>query len=75
MKCKKIEQGLCFKPLKLEIEIESLDELKELWCRLNLSTEIIKKENFGNHFEVDYESKNDFTIYDVLDLELAKFRK
>lgn len=39
---KNIEEPKQFKPFCLKITVESLDELKELWCRLNLNDEYIK---------------------------------
>lgn len=67
MKCERVnEAGVDFKPVVLTLTLESLDELKNLWCRLNLNQSDVKKLN------VDSPEYNDFALaaesYPLFDL-------
>ena len=39
--------NISFKPINIEIRIESEEELADLWCRLNLADSIIRRESFN----------------------------
>lgn len=54
-----------FKPFTIEITIENEDELKELWCRLNTSTNKIKELNY-EYDQSDFESYNNLDFFNLI---------
>ena len=55
-----------FEPFTIQMTIENENELKELWCRLNINTNKIKELN-SSHKQVDFISSNYITLFDLID--------
>ena len=71
MRIKVIEEEKGFKPFVLSLEIESEDELVELFNRFNLTEEMIK-ESLGLDYRIPINpSKNAYEIFKILELKLS----
>ena len=71
MRIKVIQQKKEFKPFVLSLEIESEDELVELFNRFNPTEETIK-EILGVDYRIPINpSKNAYEIFKILELKLS----
>ena len=71
MRIKVIEEEKGFKPFVLSLEIESEDELVELYNRFNPTEEMIK-ELLGLDYKIPISpSKNAYEIFKILELKLS----
>jgi len=50
-----------FAPIKMELTIDSLDELKYLWCMFNLAANTVRGQNRDN---ID-KRKSDFSVDEI----------
>lgn len=66
-----------FNPIKINIEIETLDELKELWCRLNIRDSDVKEfNNIVKSKDVVYDgSGHTYNLFDLIDDKLIDILK
>ena len=58
-----------FEPFTIQMTIENENELKELWCRLNINTNKIKEINSGRK-QVDFISSNYVILFDLIDSKI-----
>ena len=58
-----------FEPFTIQMTIENENELKELWCRLNINTNKIKEISRG-HKEADFISSNYIILFDLIDSKI-----
>ena len=61
-----------FEPFTIQMTIENENELKELWCRLNINTNKIKEINSGRK-QVDFISSNYITLFDLIDSKINSY--
>ena len=61
-----------FEPFTIQMTIENENELKELWCRLNINTNKIKELN-SSYKQVDFISSNYITLFDLIDSKINSY--
>ena len=61
-----------FEPFTIQMTIENENELKELWCRLNINTNKIKELNSGRK-QVDFISSNYIILFDLIDSKINSY--
>lgn len=67
MKTKIISESKAFEPVTIEITIESISELKALWCRHNLNShKVVTSQNSNNMTEFNYDGSGLFNLLDKI---------
>lgn len=75
VKIKDEEQPKQFYPFTLEIRVESLEELANLWCRFNCDGRTVKDRNKGQRAEkiMPFSSSGNTQIWEVLNVKANEF--
>lgn len=60
-----------FEPFTIQMTIENENELKELWCRLNIDTNKIKELN-DNHSYSNFDSDGNCSLFVFLDSKMIE---
>lgn len=67
MKVQKVQAKQEFKPFRLIIDIENIDEAKELWCRFNICYNLIIEGNKEYKNKINFESSHNIKIFNIID--------
>ncbi|MFB5622939.1 MAG: hypothetical protein ACE5RH_02995 [Nitrosarchaeum sp.] len=64
-----------FEPIKINITIENLDELIEMWKRMNIAPVHVDEYNDNDSWQNDYESKGvgDDLFFNILDNKIKEY--
>ena len=63
-----------FRPFELIIQVEDINDLKELWCRFNMPVSDVRASNFEYEDITDFISKNEDCVFDILDTKLGELK-
>ena len=74
MKAKIKEGKKEFKPFELCIQVENINDLKELWCRFNASIHEVKASNTEYPHIQDFISDYEDGVFKILDIKLGELK-
>lgn len=72
MKAKIRESKKEFRPFELIIQVEDINDLKELWCRFNMSIADVRASNSGHEDIADFTYNNELSVFNILDGKLGE---
>ena len=73
MKAKIRESEKEFRPFELIIQVEDINDLKELWCRFNMPVSDVRASNFGYGKDItDFTFNNETSVFNILDTKLGE---
>ena len=74
MKAKIRESKKEFRPFELIIQVEDINDLKELWCRFNMSVADVRASNSGHEDIADFTYNNELSVFNILDGKLGELK-
>ena len=74
MKAKSRESKKEFRPFELIIQVEDISDLKELWCRFNMSIADVRASNSGHEDIADFTYNNELSVFNILDGKLEELK-
>ena len=74
MKAKIRESKKEFRPFELTIQVEDISDLKELWCRFNMSVADVRASNSGHEDIADFTYNNELSVFNILDGKLGELK-
>ena len=74
MKAKSRESKKEFRPFELIIQVEDINDLKELWCRFNVSIADVRASNSGHEDIADFTYNNEVSVFNILDGKLGELK-
>ena len=72
MKAKIRESKKEFRPFELIIQVEDINDLKELWCRFNMSVSDVRASSFEYEDITDFTFNNETSVFNILDTKLGE---
>ncbi len=72
MKAKIRENKKEFRPFELIIQVEDINDLKELWCRFNMSVSDVRASSFEYEDITDFTFNNETSVFNILDTKLGE---
>ena len=72
MKAKIRESKKEFRPFELIIQVEDINDLKELWCRFNMPVSDVRASSFGYEDIADFAYSNETSVFNILDTKLGE---
>ena len=74
MKAKIRESKKEFRPFELIIQVEDINDLKELWCRFNMPVSDVRASNSGHEDIADFTYNNELSVFNILDGKLGELK-
>ena len=74
MKAKIRESKKEFRPFELIIQVEDINDLKELWCRFNMSISSVRASNSELEALTDFTFSNEVSVFNILDGKLGELK-
>ena len=74
MKAKIRESKKEFRPFELIIQVEDINDLKELWCRFNMSIADVRASNSEHEDITDFTFNNEVSVFNILDGKLGELK-
>ena len=74
MKAKIRESKKEFRPFELIIQVEDTSDLKELWCRFNMSIADVRASNSEHKDIADFAYSNKVSVFNILDVKLGELK-
>ena len=74
MKAKIRESKKEFRPFELIIQVEDISDLKELWCRFNMSIADVRASNSDHEDIADFAYNNEVSVFNILDGKLGELK-
>ena len=74
MKAKIREGKKQFRPFELIIQVEDINDLKELWCRFNMSVSGVRASNSEYEDITDFTFNNEASVFNILDGKLGELK-
>ena len=75
MKAKIRESKKEFRPFELIIQVEDINDLKELWCRFNMPVSDVRASNFEYGKDItDFTFNNEVSVFNILDGKLGELK-
>ena len=65
MKAKIRESKKEFRPFELIIQVEDINDLKELWCRFNMSVSDVRASSFEYEDITDFTFNNETSVFKI----------
>ena len=72
MKAKIRESKKEFRPFELIIQVEDINDLKELWCRFNMPVSDVRASSFEYEDITDFTFNNETSVFNILDTKLGE---
>ena len=72
MKAKIRESKKEFRPFELIIQVEDINDLKELWCRFNMPVSDVRASSFEYEDITDFTFNNEVHVFNILDTKLGE---
>ena len=74
MKAKIRESKKEFRPFELIIQVEDINDLKELWCRFNMPVSDVRASSFEYEDITDFTFNNETSVFNILDGKLGELK-
>ena len=74
MKAKIRESKKEFRPFELIIQVEDINDLKELWCRFNMPVSDVRASNFEYEDIADFTFNNEVSVFNILAGKLGELK-
>ena len=74
MKAKIRESKKEFRPFELIIQVEDISDLKELWCRFNMSIADVRASSFEYEDITDFTFNNETSVFNILAGKLGELK-
>ena len=74
MKAKIRESKKEFRPFELIIQVEDINDLKELWCRFNMPVSDVRASNFEHEDIADFTYYNEVSVFNILAGKLGELK-
>ena len=74
MKAKIRESKKEFRPFELIIQVEDINDLKELWCRFNMPVYDVRASNSEHEDIADFTYNNEVSVFNILDGKLGELK-
>ena len=72
MKAKIRESKKEFRPFELIIQVEDINDLKELWCRFNMPVSDVRASSFEYEDITDFTFNNETSVFNILNTKLGE---